>query len=127
LQQRLPGAQILDRLPLPVLQNFMAAVDLVIAMDSLPLHLAATTSTATYGFFGPSLGLKYQPQGPQHHAFQGCCPYGQIFAKRCPALRTCPTGACLREANGEQLFKQFAAAYRRALIEPVQTELSPPS
>lgn len=96
-------ALLLDKLRLPVLQNLMGEVDLVIAMDSLALHLAGTTKTSTYGFFGPSSATKYNPLGPQHFFFQGKCPYGQTFLKRCPILRSCATGACLREASGQFL------------------------
>lgn len=86
---------LLDKLSLPLLQNLMACMDLVIAMDSLPLHLAATTSTATFSVFGASSAAKYKPVGRQHVAIQGLCPYGRQFERRCPILRTCPTGACM--------------------------------
>ncbi|TXI35962.1 MAG: lipopolysaccharide heptosyltransferase I [Nitrosomonas sp.] len=96
LANALPNSIVIPRLPLPALQNLMCGVDLVVAMDSLPLHLAATTSTPTYSFFGPSSAEKYKPEGSQHRSFQGVCPYGRSFDKRCPILRTCRTGACLR-------------------------------
>lgn len=88
---------VMDRLPLPALQRVMALVDQVIAMDSLPLHLAGTTATPTLSFFGPSSGNKYAPIGDQHQYHQGICPYGRQFEKRCPILRSCPTGACIRK------------------------------
>jgi heptosyltransferase-1 len=97
LSQEFPGSILLEKLPLPALQNLMGKMDLVVSMDSLPLHLAGTTEVKTYSFFGPSLALKYCPQGPQHQYSQGTCPYGRTFEKRCPILRSCPTGACLRE------------------------------
>lgn len=100
---------IIPRLPLAVLQNMMAKVDRVIAMDSLPLHLAGTAGTATYSIFGPSLASKYKPLGVQHRAFQGNCPYGRTFDKRCPVLRTCPTGACIRAITPDLLFQDFIA------------------
>ncbi len=87
----------LGRLHLAVLQNLMAKMKLVIAMDSLPLHLAGTTDVATFSFFGPSSSTKYKPLGKNHHAFQGVCPYGRQIQRLCPVLRTCKTGACLRE------------------------------
>lgn len=90
---------ILPLLPLHLLQNLMSRVDLVFSMDSLPLHLAGTTNTATISFFGPSLAEKYRPLGDQHTALQRACPYGVAFDKRCPKLRTCTTGACLRSRS----------------------------
>lgn len=100
---------VLERLPLPTLQNLMAEVDLVVSMDSLPLHLAGTTGTPTFGAFGASLASKYKPEGIQHKAVQGGCPYGRQFDKRCPILRSCPTGACIKDLTPEALF----AAYKK--------------
>ncbi len=100
-------AQIVDRLPLPALQNLMNQVDLVVAMDSLPLHLAGTTSTPTFSVFGASSARKYQPAGENHHALQGACPYGRTFDKRCPILRSCATGNCIRALTGLDVFKEF--------------------
>lgn len=98
---------IIDRMPLSSLQNLMYQSDLVIAMDSLPLHLAGTTKTPTFSVFGASSANKYQPQGPQHHALQGTCPYGRTFERRCPVLRTCPTGLCIRGLSGDEVFAAF--------------------
>ncbi len=96
LSSRLRDATLVPRLPFADLQTLMTAVDLVVAMDSFPLHLAATTETPTLSFFGPSSSNKYRPIGDHHRTFQGPCPYGMIFSKRCPKLRTCKTGACLK-------------------------------
>lgn len=100
-------SSILDRQPLPMLQNIMAQVQLVIAMDSLPLHLAGTTATPTFSIFGASSAAKYKPQGAQHHSYQGACPYGRTFEKRCPILRSCKTGACIRSLTGDEVFELF--------------------
>ncbi len=145
-------AIVLDRLSLPLLQNVMRQMDLVVAMDSLLLHLCGTTKTASLSFFGPSRAAKYGPLarishqhssrfgqtdlpgdkerpegrvkltlprgylksdgetdgqsgrtvgekcglGPQHRFIQKECPYGVIFEGRCPKLRSCKTGACLK-------------------------------
>lgn len=97
IQREVSSSCVIPRLPLPDLQNLMSDVDLVIAMDSLPLHLAGTTTTPTYSFFGPTQAEKYRPPGTNHRSYQGACPYGEMFEKRCPKLKTCPTGACLRE------------------------------
>ncbi|NGX61584.1 MAG: Lipopolysaccharide heptosyltransferase 1 [Chlamydiae bacterium] len=91
-------AKLLPRFSLPALQQVMERCERVVAMDSLPLHLAATTNTPTSSFFGPSLASKYAPIGKEHTAFQGECPYGMVFDKRCPKLRTCPTGACMEKS-----------------------------
>lgn len=107
LQKDVIHSTIVDRLSLPALQQLMASVDLVISVDSLPLHLAGTTKTPTFSVFGPSSLNKYQPQGQQHSGVQGNCPYGRTFEKRCPVLRTCPTGSCIRGLDFNVLFDEI--------------------
>jgi len=108
IQAELPErSEIVERLSLPNLQRLMSKMDQVIAMDSLPLHLGATTGVPTFSIFGPSLAHKYKPVGPLHVAYQGSCPYGRTFEKRCPILRTCSTGACMRALTAEQLKKSW--------------------
>lgn len=108
IHQQFPiSSQIIDKMTLPMLQNLMDECDLILAMDSLPLHLAGTTSTPSFSFFGPSLAQKYKPLGKQHHAYQGQCPYGRSFTKRCPILRTCPSGACIHNLASANLFNSF--------------------
>lgn len=85
-------------------QQLMDSVDLILAMDSTALHLAATTSTPTFSLFGPSSMQAYKPPGDHHRGLQGHCPYGIEFDKRCPRLRTCPTGACLQMIDHREIF-----------------------
>ena len=92
---------------LPLWQHFMYLVDGVISVDSAALHLCGTTTTPSFSLFGPSSALAYRPLGSKHDAFQGTCPYGTTFDKRCPSLRTCETGACLKEVSPDVLFGQF--------------------
>lgn len=96
VMKEFPKSQLLGKLPLPLLQNLMRKMSLVVAMDSLPLHLAATTGSPTFSFFGPTSALKYAPQGKQHAYIQGSCPYAVEFQRRCPLLRKCKTGACIK-------------------------------
>ena len=98
---------VLEKLPLPTWQNLMNEVDLVIAVDSSALHLAATTQTATFSIFGPTSPNIFKPIGEKHFYLQGACPYGRTFEKQCPALRSCPTGACIRHLTAESLFQVF--------------------
>lgn len=107
LVEQLEDTSLLQRLPVPVLQHVMDRADLVIAMDSLPLHLAGTTRTPTFSIFGASSMQKYKPCGSLHHGIQGTCPYGITFIKRCPRLRTCSTGACVRTLTGQQVMDAF--------------------
>lgn len=107
LQGKFASSAVLDKVSLAVLQHLMGDMELVIAMDSLPLHLAATTSVPTFSIFGASLAARYAPNGIQNRVFQGECPYGRKFSTRCPILRTCKTGACIRSLSGKQLFDAF--------------------
>lgn len=98
---------VVDKMSLSMLQNLMDMSDLVVAMDSLPLHLAGTTKTPSFSVFGASSASKYKPLGIKHYAYQGSCPYGRSFVKRCPILRTCPTGACIRDLKALEIFEAF--------------------
>lgn len=97
LKTQVKNGICIEKLKLSTLQNLMSKCNLIIAMDSLPLHLAGTTSTSTFTVFGPSSANKYNPLGSNRMAIQGSCPYGRTFEKRCPILRTCPTGACIKD------------------------------
>lgn len=101
------NSHAIGEMSLALWQRFMFQMEAVIALDSSALHLCATTTTPSFGLFGPSSASAYKPLGENHHAFQGACPYGNRFTKRCSILRTCKTGACLREARAEMLFDQF--------------------
>ncbi len=106
-KQFVDSSAVVERMSLSMLQNLMASSTLVVAMDSLPLHLAGTTLTPSFSVFGASSAEKYKPLGNRHCAFQGSCPYGRTFVKRCPILRTCPTGACIRDLQAEEIFAYF--------------------
>lgn len=108
LQTLLGGEGIaLPRLTLPVWQRLMAKMDGVIALDSGALHLAATTATPSFGLFGPSLARCYQPSTKGRGSFQGKCPYGERFNQRCKKLRSCSTGACVKQIKAKSLARAF--------------------
>ncbi|MBU6384203.1 MAG: hypothetical protein KGQ49_04380 [Verrucomicrobia bacterium] len=107
LAHHVPNAFVIDKLPLPTWQNLMNAVDLVMAVDSGALHLSATTHTPSFSLFGPTSPQIFKPLGSHHVAIQGACPYGRVFEKQCPVLRSCPTGACIKELKAAELFQAF--------------------
>lgn len=118
LADKIPsGAQAVGGLGLPELQMFLSSVDGVIAMDSAPLHLAALTSTPTFSFFGPSKLSVYKPLGDSHHGVQGNCPYGVTFTYRCPKLRSCDTGACIRPANLNRFADPLVEWFKHVVLE----------
>jgi len=105
-----PHSSVLDRrLSIPVWQTLMCAMDLVIALDSSALHLCATTKTPSFSIFGPTSSSVFKPLGEKHLAVQGSCPYGKTFLKQCPILRSCPTGACMKEISSKTLLQAFHA------------------
>lgn len=107
VSRHLKNASVIEKLPLPTWQNLMNEVHLVIAVDSSALHLCATTSTPSFSVFGPTHPNIFKPIGEKHFALQGSCPYGRTFEKQCPALRSCPTGACMKDLKAEWLFQAF--------------------
>lgn len=98
---------------LPLWQRCMQEVNGVISVDSAALHLCGTTRTPSFSIFGPSSALAYKPLGENHRAFQGGCPYNVSFDKRCPQLRTCSTGACMKTLTAEELFDQFESFWSK--------------
>ncbi|MCB1085021.1 MAG: glycosyltransferase family 9 protein, partial [Chlamydiia bacterium] len=94
---------LLPKLSLPVWQRMMGEMDLILSVDSSALHLAGASGVPTASFFGPSSAAVCKPPGKNHLAYQGACPYGQTFTKRCPFLRTCPSGACLKAQPPKEL------------------------
>lgn len=108
---------VVDRMDLPLWQNLMSEVDLVIAMDSGALHLCGTTSTPSFSVFGPTMPEIFKPVGSSHFWYQGPCPYGKVFEKQCPLLRSCSTGACMREISPDVLFDRFYAWLKSSEIK----------
>lgn len=116
LASALPNrARVVGDLTLPLWQALMWHVKAVIAVDSAALHLCATTLTPSFSVFGPSLADVYKPLGEKHQSIQGLCPYEERFSKHCPKLRTCPTGACIKELKVQELFRAFELWMRRVM------------
>ncbi len=98
---------VIGDLDLAIWQDLMSHMDCVISADSCALHLAALANVPTFSIFGPSSSKVYKPYGDKHIAYTGPCPYGQTFVKRCPQLRTCTTGACMKAITPEALMQKF--------------------
>lgn len=97
------SSHVVYRPDLPLLQRMMGRAQAVLSVDSLILHLAGTAGVPTFGLFGPSKAEKYAPPGAGF--FQGRCPRDVLFERRCPNLRTCLTGNCLKTAEAEAMFE----------------------
>jgi heptosyltransferase I len=88
----------------------------VVSVDSFLLHLAGLMGVPTLSLFGPSSAATYAPPGSLHASVQGPCPYGVAFPRRCPKLRTCPTGACLKSLCPRSLADTFRTWYETNAI-----------
>lgn len=112
LCENFPKSLSLGKMSLPLLQALIYQVAAVIAMDSGVLHLCGTTTTPSFSIFGPSSSLVYKPEGKMHVAVQGPCPYGKKFVSHCPILRTCPTGACIKDLTAGELAQRFLSFWQ---------------
>ncbi|MEI8329442.1 MAG: glycosyltransferase family 9 protein, partial [Chlamydiia bacterium] len=111
----LDAATIIGDVSLEFLQAFMQKSDGVICADSAVLHLAASAGVPTFTVFGPSSARVYKPLGALHIAVQGTCPYNKTFVKRCSRLRSCETGACIKEVDLSVVFASFNHFYSSLL------------
>lgn len=93
---------LLEKYSLAGLQYLMTKVDLMIGVDSIALHLCATTPTAILSLFGPTHPKVFAPLGEHRSFLFGQCPYGVLFDKQCPRLRSCINPKCLEN----QMFYQ---------------------
>ena len=103
------NSTVLDRLELSTLQNLIHRLDIVIAMDSCILHLTGSANTPSFSVFGPTLSHVYKPPYEKHLAYQGKCPKGKVFVKRCPLLRSCSTPICMQGINYKDLYALFSS------------------
>lgn len=101
-------ATVCEKLSFPALQHLIWGADLYVGMDSFPLHLAGTTPTPIFSCFGPSNASVYAPAGEAGFSLQGPCPFEVAFTSRCPKLRTCATGACIKNITFEKLASDFS-------------------
>ncbi len=113
LAAHFPESTVVMGLSFPLWQRVMGEMDLVISADSAALALCGTTSTPSFSFFGPTKASVYKPMGSHHTHFQGSCPYDVEFAARCPRLRSCKTGACLKSVKGAELFSLSQQKFQR--------------
>jgi heptosyltransferase I len=108
LHERHPAnTSVMPKCTLEQLIGLLSSVRAVVSVDSFPLHLAGLQGVPTLSFFGPSVASVYAPLGERHDSVQGDCPYGLEFPRRCPKLRRCPTGACLKSLAPEAMADKF--------------------
>ncbi|MBI3211293.1 MAG: hypothetical protein HYZ47_01225 [Simkania negevensis] len=108
---------VLPNMELPLWHESMKKMDALLTVDSAALHLGAVACIPTFSFFGPSSAKVYQPIGKEHGSFQGTCPYKEEFEKRCPILRTCETGACMKNLDPLFLAEKVVTWWRAVALQ----------
>ncbi len=103
---------VVGELTLPLWQALMMQMEGVVSVDTSGLHLAALAGVPTLAFFGPSSSQIYNPLGVKHQSIQGKCPYGIHFQRRCPKLRVCSSGACLKSLPVKDLEEKFLSFFQ---------------
>ena len=100
-------SDILGGMSLLEWQQKMSEMAAVIAVDSMGLHLCGLTGTPAFSIFGPTSAKVFRPPDCGHGSFQADCPYRVSFVQQCPRLRSCSSGACLKEIDAEKLAGAF--------------------
>lgn len=85
------------KLSLPQLGGVLQAMNLVIANDSGPMHMAASLGTPVLAVFGPTDKKRTGPYGDLHRVTAGNLRCQPCFAKRCRF----EDGSCLRAVTSE--------------------------
>jgi ADP-heptose:LPS heptosyltransferase len=84
------------RADVPVLASVIARLDLLLTVDTGPMHLASATGTPVVAIFGPSDPARYAPIGPRDRVVRvdlPCSPCNRI--RQPPARCVGHTPDCL--------------------------------
>jgi ADP-heptose:LPS heptosyltransferase len=85
------------KLSLPQLGGVLQAMNLVIANDSGPMHMAASLGTPVLAVFGPTDKKRTGPYGDRHRVAEGKLRCQPCFSKQCRFR----DGSCLRAVTPE--------------------------
>ena len=116
LKNELSYCEVLEKQTLAHLKEKMDKMDIIISMDSAPLHLLDASKTPTFSIFGPTKAEVFKPLGSNHYFYQGSCPYEIKFEKVCPRLRSCQTGLCMKSIKHEDLYNLFISIFKKDLV-----------
>jgi len=84
-----PGARVIDRYPLKALAAVMKKVDLVVAGDTGPVHIAAAVGTPTVSLYRATNGKLTGPRGEQHLTLQSPMHCTKCARKLCDKDKEC--------------------------------------
>ena len=109
----LPAHAVLDlagRLDVGALAAVMARLDLLLTVDTGPMHLASAVGTPVVAIFGPSDPARYAPTGPRDHVVRvdlPCSPCNRI--RQPPARCVGHTPDCLRAVTATDVLRPSIA------------------
>jgi heptosyltransferase-1 len=84
-----PGARVIDRYPLKALAAIMKKVDLVLAGDTGPVHIAAAVGTPTISLYRATNGRLTGPRGERHLILQSPMHCTKCARKQCDKDKAC--------------------------------------
>ena len=106
---QLPPHSVLDlagRLDVGALAAVIARLDLLLTVDTGPMHLASAVGTPVVAIFGPSDPARYAPTGPRDHVVRvdlPCSPCNRI--RQPPARCVGHTPDCLRAVTATDVLR----------------------
>ncbi len=110
-RSRTPAADLAGRLALRQSAALIAAADLLIGNDSLPLAMAQALARPALGLFGPTAGAQiHLPGQPYLQGLAGCGPCYDPRAGLGGAAYVCPRARCMERITIESAWRRALAA-----------------
>lgn len=100
-----PALVNLSRQPLSVMAAVLAEVDLLLASDSGPVHIATALKTKTLVLFGPTSPIRWGPPTPSQSLALGlsCSPCSNHGTAKCPLGHH----RCLTDLSEQEVFQRL--------------------
>jgi lipopolysaccharide heptosyltransferase II len=112
IEAALPGAvNLAGRTSLVEMGSFLSAMDVLVANDSGPMHMAAAVGTPVVALFGPTDPRRTGPYGEAHHVVQAPLPCRPCYRRECRLKGH----ACLADLKPEKVLACVEAALSTAL------------
>jgi lipopolysaccharide heptosyltransferase II len=123
LEQRLaaeqvPARRLCDVLDLPRLVAFLARVDLLVANDTGPVHLAAAVRTPVVAFYGPNSPRLYGPLGDGHSTLYRPLPCSPCLTNQNGKSSRCELPLCIRRIDVDEAWQAVHSRLRARVPAP---------
>jgi len=93
----------------PTMQSLIQSCDLLVGLDSAPLHMADALGKPVIGIYGPTAPGRTGPIGQKSHILTAQVPCQPCFQKKCPL----PEKVCMTQLHPEAVL----AAIKTVLIQ----------